>query len=129
MERQKKRTSSLRELPSAFLHHCRSALPSSTPGCPLLDTLNWISVRCAASPWVSFPRVTELAACVHMYVYVFDFACKYNKTKQLLLYKLPKWNNIHTQTNHTSEPCYTNWIHTPKAHFVLVWGLEMAQSY
>lgn len=58
-------TSSPRKLPSALLHHGRSASPTSSPGCSPLDTLNWIPVRCAALPWVSFLRVTEHWA-VHM---------------------------------------------------------------
>lgn len=74
MEEKKRGTSKLKELPSTFFYHCRSASPSSSPGCPLLDTLNWISVRKTASPWASFLRVTELAACVHKHVHV--FACK-----------------------------------------------------
>lgn len=62
---ERERASSQRKLPYALLHHCRSASPSSSPGCPPLDTLNWIPVRCAALPWVSFLRVTEhWAVCV-----------------------------------------------------------------
>lgn len=97
---ERERTSSLRKLPSALLHHCRSASPSSSPGCPPLDTLNWIPVRCAASPWVSFLRVTEHAVCVYECASV--CVCTPLCVKKLSSFpykKLPTQNDIRTQTN------------------------------
>ena len=113
-EKDNERTSSLRKLPSALLHHCRSVSPSSSSGCPPLDTLNWIPVRCVASPWVSFLRVTEHAASVHKCVYIFVCVCV-GGTKQLFLQRLPRQNHTHThKENIFSHTSYTSLIHALK---------------
>lgn len=89
------KTSFLQKLPSTLLHHCRSVSPSSSPGCPPLDTLNWIPVRCAALPWVSFLRVTEhWAVCVHLCV------CG-EKANQLSVWK--KYTHEQTQNDRCQQ--------------------------
>lgn len=119
-ERERERTSSLRKLPSALLHHCRSASPSS-PGCPPLDTLNWIPVRCAASSWGSFLRVTEHA------VRVCTSVCPSLCVKKLSSFPNRK-NGQHKMTNAHKQKCahtYTQF----KAQFASGSGPETARTY
>ena len=118
--RERDRTSSLRKLPSALLHHCRSASPSSSPGCPPLDTLNWIPVRCAASPWVSFLRVTEHAVCVCASVCVCVCVRTSLCVKKLSSFpykKLPTQNDRRTQTCTLTHTLTHFFMHTTDTQF------------
>lgn len=107
LERETGREPALSKLPSALLHHCRSVSPSSSPGCPPLDTLNWIPVRCAALPWVFFLWVTEhraVHACVHTSLCMKKLTFlqkkkKINKQKKNTKKKLTTQNDRCQQTN------------------------------